>query len=504
MPKICSQVRAAMFDVCVVGGGTVGLFVAADQSARGKSVIVLEAGRHRGDNKDHLLGPRPVRGSHRGSEEAWTTGLGGTSQLWGGQLWPWQEWEFAGLTQSGISAWPLEYGEISPYYGRVLRGLGLPDTHAHIHGRFGSAGKLPTMQANDYSLRYSSWIDRSRRNFGKNTAIRAKLRTATVLEGVVANRISNVGSGSSEIEVRAESGALSTISAKNVILAAGTLGNARIIRNSEISQDLPALGRGFMDHVSKRIAQVDVMDWNKFRAFSAPKTIRGVLASPRIVPAVDFLNMHRALPCYAHWEFASPSTGAVASLRSWLRAGQTGERRTPVSTVLAHIGGESGGLAEAVVRGVRFGERPVPKSSQPYLRLDVQQPTRDDVQLEWTVNKEHPEYPNLSLSWRTGQEEFATAAAVTDKLLAFINSLDIGAAVHKLPSDDAFEDIFHMMGGTRMSATSTDGVVNPDCMIFGTTNIFVAGASIFPSGGMANPTFTALALAARIGDRIAG
>ena len=80
-----------MFDVCVVGGGTVGLFLAAQQTARGQSVIVLEAGRSRGDNKDLLLGPHPESGSHRGSQEAWTTGLGGTSQLWGGQLWPWQE-----------------------------------------------------------------------------------------------------------------------------------------------------------------------------------------------------------------------------------------------------------------------------------------------------------------------------------------------------------------------------------------------------------------------------
>ncbi len=492
-----------MFDVCVVGGGTVGLFVAADQAARGKSVILLEAGRHRGDHKESLLGPRPVSGSHRGSEEAWTTGLGGTSQLWGGQLWPWQEWEFAGLAPRGISAWPLEYAEVSPYYGRVLRGLGLPDTHAHIHGRVGSAGRLPAMQASDYSLRYSSWIDRSRRNFGKNSSIRARLKAATVLEGVVANRISNVGSGSSDVEVRSEAGALSTVSARNVILAAGTLGNARILRNSEIAQGLPALGRGFMDHVSKRIAHVDVVDWNKFRAFSAPKTIRGVLASPRIVPALDFLNTHRALPCYAHWEFASPSNGAVASLRSWLRAGQTGEPRPAAATVLAQIRRESGGLAEAVARGVRFGERPVPRSSRPYLRLDVQQPTRDDVHVEWTANEEQPDFPNLSLSWRTGQAESATAEAMTDRLLAFINSLDIGAAVHKLPPDDVFEDIFHMMGGTRMAASSRDGVVDSESRIFGTTNVFVAGASVFPSGGMANPTFTALALAARIGDRIA-
>lgn len=493
-----------MFDVCVVGGGTMGLFLAAGQLARGKSVVVLEAGRGRGENKDHLLGPRPLRGSHRGSAEAWTTGLGGTSQLWGGQLWPWQEWEFAGLEERGISAWPLGFGEISPYYERVLRALALPATHAQIHGRFGTASKLPTVPESDYALKYSSWIDRSRRNFGKNSAIRSQLRNATVREGVVVNRVSKTGSGASEVELRDETGARAKLSARNVVLAAGTLGNARILRNSEVSQELPALGRGFLDHVSKRIARVDVVDWNRFRGFSAPRTVRGVLASPRIVPGLEFLNKHQLLPCYAHWEFASPRSGAVASLRTLLRAGQTGEPRPPLATLLADVGGESGELAEALARSVRYRERPVPRSSQPYLRLDVQQPTRNDVQLEWSENKAQPEYPNLELAWRTGDEELATAEAMTDRLVDFLNSLDTGAALHRLPPDDTFEDIFHMMGGTRMSATSAEGVVDLDCKVFGTSNVFVAGASVFPSGGMANPTFTALALTARIGDRIAG
>jgi choline dehydrogenase-like flavoprotein len=172
--------------------------------------------------------------------------------------------------------------------------------------------------------------------------------------------------------------------------------------------------------------------------------------------------------------------------------------------LLADVGGESSELAEALARSVRYRERPVPRSSQPYLRLDVQQPTRNDVQLEWSENKAQPDYPNLELAWRTGNEESATAEAITDRLVDFLNSLDTGAALHRLPPDDTFEDIFHMMGGTRMSATSAEGVVDLDCKVFGTSNVFVAGASVFPSGGMANPTFTALALTARISDRIAG
>jgi choline dehydrogenase-like flavoprotein len=55
-------------------------------------------------------------------------------------------------------------------------------------------------------------------------------------------------------------------------------------------------------------------------------------------------------------------------------------------------------------------------------------------------------------------------------------------------------DTFHMMGGTRMATGPDDGVVDPRGRVFGYPNLRVAGASVFPTGGVANPTFTACAL----------
>lgn len=481
-----------------------GLFTAIQQAALGKRVVLLEAGQERGHNKQLLLGPSPARSSHRGSKEAWTTGLGGTSQLWGGQLWPWQDWEFSGLSERDISAWPLTYREIKPYYDRVLETLGLPRTHALIHGGLGPAHALPSIMSDDYSLRYSSWIDRPKRNFGKSAVVQSRLRKVSIRRGVIVHRISRIGSSDSEVEFDTEAGIRSTLSAKIVILAAGTFGNSRVLRNSELSQDLPALGLGFLDHVSKRIAEFEVSDWAKFRAFSSPKRVRGVLASPRIVPSLQLIKESQALPYYAHWEFAAPKNGAVSTARSWLKSSQTGEERPRISQVVSHFRRESRELAEAGIRGMRYGERPVPRTSHPFLRIDVQQPTRHDVRLDWMESETASEYPSLSLVWRSGREEEVTAVKAAEGLVTLLESLDIGASVRKPQLGDAFEDTFHMMGGTRMSTRSQDGVVDSDCKVFGTQNIFVTGASVFPSGGMANPTFTALALAARIGDFIDG
>ena len=53
-----------------------------------------------------------------------------------------------------------------------------------------------------------------------------------------------------------------------------------------------------------------------------------------------------------------------------------------------------------------------------------------------------------------------------------------------------------------MSASPSEGVVDADCRVHETDNLFVAGSSVFPTGGYANPTLTIIALAMRLGDHL--
>ena len=54
-----------------------------------------------------------------------------------------------------------------------------------------------------------------------------------------------------------------------------------------------------------------------------------------------------------------------------------------------------------------------------------------------------------------------------------------------------------------MGATSATGVTDSDATVFGTTNVSIAGAAIFPSSSYANCTFTAMALTLRLAERVA-
>jgi choline dehydrogenase-like flavoprotein len=60
----------------------------------------------------------------------------------------------------------------------------------------------------------------------------------------------------------------------------------------------------------------------------------------------------------------------------------------------------------------------------------------------------------------------------------------------------------HTLGTTRMGDSPASSVVDAECRVHGYANLFVAGSSVFPSGGFANPTLTIVALALRLADRL--
>jgi choline dehydrogenase-like flavoprotein len=60
----------------------------------------------------------------------------------------------------------------------------------------------------------------------------------------------------------------------------------------------------------------------------------------------------------------------------------------------------------------------------------------------------------------------------------------------------------HHMGTTRMHDNPREGVVDANSRVHGLANLYVAGSSVFTTGGYANPTFTILALTIRLADHM--
>jgi choline dehydrogenase-like flavoprotein len=101
---------------------------------------------------------------------------------------------------------------------------------------------------------------------------------------------------------------------------------------------------------------------------------------------------------------------------------------------------------------------------------------------------------------------------------AYFDCLDVlrreihecGVGELTLPDRDAFVgalrmgDGTHQMGLTRMSSNARDGVVDADCRLHGSRNVFIASTAVFPTSGAAPPTLTLAALALRLARRVEG
>ena len=89
-----------------------------------------------------------------------------------------------------------------------------------------------------------------------------------------------------------------------------------------------------------------------------------------------------------------------------------------------------------------------------------------------------------------------------ERLAAEVARLGLGEFVHGLPPEGepwpVDQDASHYIGTTRMGADPATSVLNTNCRLHKVANVYVAGSSVFPTSGNANPTYTIVALAIRL------
>jgi choline dehydrogenase-like flavoprotein len=117
--------------------------------------------------------------------------------------------------------------------------------------------------------------------------------------------------------------------------------------------------------------------------------------------------------------------------------------------------------------------------------------------------------PKVILDWKPGSEELAS---IREFALRCDRALRAAGLAHLKIADDLthaqprflemLRDNYHQSGGARMGQSALDGVVDRNLCVFGTRNLYVAGAASFRTTGNANVTFTALAFVTRLIDHL--
>ena len=107
------------------------------------------------------------------------------------------------------------------------------------------------------------------------------------------------------------------------------------------------------------------------------------------------------------------------------------------------------------------------------------------------------------LDWRVNRFDIESMLAWLRTLDGTVRDLGLGRVI--MPPEGWERGIIggpHHMGTTRMAQSARRGVVDEHCRVHSLDNLYVAGSSIFATGGYANPTFTLVALALRLADRL--
>jgi choline dehydrogenase-like flavoprotein len=174
-----------------------------------------------------------------------------------------------------------------------------------------------------------------------------------------------------------------------------------------------------------------------------------------------------------------------------------------IATILADLD-EVGVAAWRHLRKRMSGERTIPAIM--FANMMEQIP---DPESRVTLGSDRDAFGQnrVQLNWRISREDMRSAIRTQKIIGGALEKAGFGRFYQQLEEEippSNTEGGYHHMGTTRMHGNPKQGVVDADCRIHGIGNMFIAGPSVFPTGGYANPLLTIIALSLRLADHIKG
>jgi len=501
----------------LIGSGAIGLYAASELVKRGRRVIVVESGGVSLGN----FSPESyasVGVSHSGIRISRSRSLGGTTNLWGGQLVEFQPVDFAGRDWLEGSAWPVTYAEVAPFYRLTYENLGQArETHNDDAVWKSVSSERPAI-GDEFEAFLTRWlrIPSFAVMFAKHYESREKF---TVLTGQTVVGFEGSGERITGVRVVDGSGKLATIAGETFILAAGTIENSRLLLHgaSDESWQCPwrenqNIGTYFQDHLGGKVAAVQPNDTRTFFDTFCTIVRGGYKYQPKFRLRNDVLARDRILNIQGMFAFESSVSEHLVYFKQFVKAALYSRKINGLGDLYRNVAACSNYLGPLVWRYLWDHRVFVPATSKISLLIQAEQGAvaESRIRLDRRVTDGYG-LPRAVLDWRLSGHEQASIAEFArraDEALrcAGLASLtiepDLKAMNPKFMS--TLSDTGHQAGGTVMGKSEREGVVDRDLKVFGTSNLYVGGASTFRTVSNANTTFTALALATRLVYHLCG
>ena len=450
------------YDCYVIGAGPAGITLSLELAKANRTVLVFETGTVT-EPRDDM--PNAVNYGH--FPDGWwdrhsIRALGGTSRVWSGWCATLMEVDFANPA-AGVR-WPITKSDLAPYYRRAAPVLDREPAILDVETPL-----VPGFAYRPYSV--STRPTRFRRKYQE------ALSTSSLVDVAVGTSVIGLDANASRSAVRAltcfrhASGATEQLDldpAQNVVVAGGGISNAQLFLQPRAYGAVPVgnesglAGKYLMEHPHLDYAGEVILD-DDLDQQSLPTDFG--TAAHAVVPNDEQRRRHGLLGCAVCTCSGHTTDHAMVEYL----AGEYGKsfHHYPCGVVSE--------MAPSVTNEVFLtGERAASGLYRPAARCVIG--AGDFLNAETTLHL------------------LGESLIASEKGRVRIDN----ERLYRQPTGGG-----HIMGTTRMGTSRSNSVVDPDCRVHGYDNLFVAGSSVFPTGGYANPTLTIVALALRLADTLA-
>ena len=503
-----AQPGAFEADVCIAGAGIAGLTLAAALIDSGLTVALLEGGGTAPEARSQDLYTVEMTGHpHAGAAQGRFRIFGGSSTQWGGQLLPYTDDVFHPPLETAMPSWPIGPVDLEPFYPQVLRIMGVPE-EPFACGSLASGGVKDADASAGVQVRFSRWAPFTQRNLAGTLGKRC-LESTSVTVYLHANVTSLEPDGDAIAKVQAcnFSGRKFTFSARHIIVCLGVIESARLLILSSVGNSGDQVGRYFHDHIGVHAATLMPPARVAAIRLFAPHLRSGALYTPKLEATDRWRRQHRTPSVMAHFPIVEPEDSAIATVKLLLQIVQRHKWPPGLLRKLAALPFGSWELLRMAYFTKTTSRRALSGRAEFRLNVDIEQRPSPDSRITLSEVKDSLGLPRARLDWKITDSDERTVHLYTETILAELQGIGV-APIHLHPallgasSLTRASDTYHMMGGTRMGANSTDSVVDSSLKVHGLQNLYVASCSVFPSGGSSNPTFTLMALTLRLAEQL--
>ncbi|WP_280137171.1 GMC oxidoreductase [Devosia sp. Leaf64] len=498
--------------MCIIGAGMAGLTLAHSLALKGIRVLLLESGDTVVDGEAEILNRIDnVNGRWTGALRSRCRGIGGTSRRWGGRTIPIALEEARARPHLDSEGWPFPISELDRYTAEIETLL-LLDHSSYEADLYGQTDIDP-----DFRIRWAKWPAFSNLNLAKRLHRQViSNRHVTIWSNATVTGFAFAAADGrlDKVTARHCSGREITVRAQRFVIAAGAVESTRLLlwMQRQPGQGLlgsKALGRYFQDHLNLKSAKVvrhHVGESNKLLGYRFANSVRRSLhleLSPQTQAECGVASAF----AYVSMDMDGSALGSIKKIARNLQQGQMD------TTELLALSGHSSLIFQSLVWRYMRKRLLVPASVDFNVEICAEQAPHWDNAITLSKDKDRHGIPLASIDWEPKAEDEKTLRVSVERLAQFWSrsGWDKVASLAFLPSItdscsrlvDTSIDYYHPSGTTRMGWDKASSTVSGDLTCHDVSNLSVLSASVFPRAGSANPTFTLMRMAHRLGDYLA-